>query len=106
MTAPTAQQVAEYLGQGSSDQVVALAGVHLPLITEMARTHTRGVGFADALPNAAISAVIVSATARIVANPDSVQSSQAGPFMERRTVFQGWTLLERSVLDAHRRRAA
>lgn len=107
MSAPTATQVAEFLGQGDNTQLLALVGVHLPLITEMARTHTRGVGFdANDEPNDAISAVIVSATARLASNPTSTQSSQAGPFMTRHTVFQGWSLIELSVLDAHRRKAA
>ena len=106
MSAPTAAQVAAYLGQSDNEHLVALAGVHLPLITEMARTHTRGVGFTDGIPNEAIAAVIVSATARITSNPASKQMDQAGPFTTRYTVFQGWSLLERSVLDAHRRRAA
>ena len=107
MAKPTAVQVASFLGQGEDANVVALAEVHLPLITEMARTHTRGVGFNDNdEPNDAISAVIVTATARLVSNPTSLQSSQAGPMMARHTVFQGWTLIELSVLDGHRRKAA
>lgn len=107
MAMPQAALVAAFLGQGDDPQVIALAGVHLPLITEMARTHTRGVGFDEAdEPNAAIASVIVSATARIVSNPSSHQMAQAGPMTVRHTVFVGWSLVELSVLDAHRRKAA
>lgn len=107
MAAPQASQVAAFLGKSDDEHVIALAEVHLPLITEMARTHTRGIGFDEQdEPNAAISAVIVSAASRLVSNPSSTQMEQAGPFTARHTVFQGWNLLERAVLDAHRRKAA
>lgn len=103
----TAQAVADFLGRGDDTNIVALAGNHLPLITEMARTHTRGIGFDEAdLPNSAISAVIVSATARLVNNPELLQSEQIGDYSARYTTFQGWSILERAVLDAHRRKAA
>ena len=104
---PNAQAVAAFLGRGDDTNLVALAGEHLPLITEMARVHTRGVGF-DELdnPNDAIAAVITSATARLVNNPELLQSEQIGDYSARYTAFQGWSILERAVLDAYRRKAA
>lgn len=107
MAAVTASDVAKFLGRGGDSSLVSLAGDHLPLVKEMAKTHTRGVGF-DALgnPNDAIAAVITSATARLVNNPELIQSEQIGDYSARYTVFQGWSILERAVLDAHRRKAA
>lgn len=103
----TAQDVADFLGRGDDTSLVALAGEHLPLVTEMAYTHTRGVGFDEPdEPNRAIAAVIVSATARLTNNPELLQSEQIGDYSARYTTFQGWSILERAVLDAHRRKAA
>ncbi|MFC5337523.1 hypothetical protein [Leucobacter denitrificans] len=106
MAAVTAADVAKFLGRGGDTSLVALAGDHLPLVTEMARMHTRGVGFDDGEPNDAIAAVIVSATARLTNNPELLQSEQIGDYSARYTTFQGWSILERAVLDAHRRKAA
>ena len=108
MSAPTAADVAAYLGRGDDTQLVALAGVHLPLVTEWARTHTRGVGFDEFTDDPAdpIAAVIVSATARLSANPELLQSETIGDYNARYTAFQGWSILERAVLDAYRRKAA
>lgn len=106
MALVTAQDVAVFLGRGDDTQVVALAGEHLPLVTEMARTYTRGVGFKGDVPNDAIAAVITSATARLTNNPELLQTEQIGDYTARYTTFQGWSLIERQVLDAHRRRAA
>lgn len=102
----TALDVAKFLGRGDDSALVALAGEHLPLVTEMAKTHTRGVGFDAGVPNDAIAAVITSATARLVNNPELLQSEQIGDYSARYTVFQGWSILERAVLDAYRRKAA
>lgn len=106
MPTVTPQSVAVFLGRGDDTELVALAGAHLPLVTEMARTYTRGVGFTAGLPNDAIAAVITSATARLTNNPELLQSEQIGDYSARYTTFQGWSIIERSVLDAHRRRAA
>lgn len=106
MAAVTATSVANFLGRGDDPSLVALAGEHLPLVTEMARMHTRGIGFDDDTPNAAIASVITSATARLTNNPELLQSEQIGDYSARYTTFQGWSILERAVLDAHRRKAA
>lgn len=102
----TASDVAKFLGRGDDSSLVSLAGEHLPLVKEMAKTHTRGVGFSEGVPNDAIAAVITSATARLVNNPELIQSEQIGDYSARYTVFQGWSIVERAVLDAHRRKAA
>jgi hypothetical protein len=101
----TAADVAAFLGRGDDTNLVALAGVHLPLVTELARNHTRGVGF-DPDPVDAINSVITSATARLVNNPELLQSEQIGDYSARYTTFQGWSIVERAVLDSYRRKAA
>ncbi len=106
MAEVTAADVANFLGRGDDPSLVTLAGEHLPLVTEMARTHTRGVGFTGNVPNDAIASVITSATARLTNNPELLQSEQIGDYSARYTTFQGCSILERAVLDAHRRKAA
>ena len=99
---PTAQDVADFLGQGDDPTVLALAGEHLPIITAMASAYTRGVGFTAGEPNEEISAVITTATARLMANPDQVQYKLGN--MSFQSFFNGWTLAETFVLNRYRKR--
>lgn len=99
---PTAQDVADFLGQGDDATVLALAGEHLPIITAMASAYTRGIGFNEGEPNEEISAVVTTATARLMANPDQVQY-RAGE-VSYQSSFNGWTLAEAFVLNRYRRR--
>ena len=103
MAAVTAQDVADFLGQGSDPSVVALAGEHLPIITAMARAYTRGVGFTDGAPNEEIAAVITTATARLMAHPTQLEQRIGETYT--RQGFHGWTLAETSVLNRYRRTA-
>ena len=99
--------VAEYLGRGDEPETVALAGVHAQLVTEWVRTYTRGVGFyPEGIPEDPIAAVIISATARLTQNPDSTITVTVDDYSARKTVFEGFTLIERAVLDAYRRKTA
>lgn len=107
--AVTAQDVADYLGQGDDSNLVALAGEHLPLIRAMIHAYTRGVGFGEDPEDdyeAPIAAVLTSATARSASNPTSVVTVSIDDASFRRTVFDGFTLLERLILDGYRRKAA
>lgn len=103
MAAVTGARVAEFLGQGDDSTLVALAGVHAEIIAAMAHAYTRGQGFASGVPNAEVAAVITTATARLVANPEQVAST-VGTISERGG-FSGWTLAERFVLNRYRVRA-
>lgn len=103
MAAVTAQDVADFLGQGSDPSVVALAGEHLPIITAMARAYTRGVGFTDGAPNEEIAAVITTATARLMAHPTQLEQRIGETYT--RQGFHGWTLGETFVLNRYRRTA-
>lgn len=100
---PTAQDVADFLGQGDDATVVALAGEHLPIITAMATAYTRGRGFTEGEPNAEIAAVITTATARLMANPDQLQYRVGN--VSYQSSFQGWTLAETFVLNRFRKKA-
>ncbi|MGW8565168.1 hypothetical protein [Isoptericola sp. NPDC055881] len=107
MAAPTAEQVAAYVGQGEDTTVVALAGEHLPVVTAFVRAYVRGNGF-DELgdPNVDLGHVIKSACARLVVNPEQAQRFQAGDYSETPAVLNGFTLPELAILHLYRRRTA
>lgn len=100
----TGQQVADFLGQGDNPGLVALAGEHVAIITAMARAYTRDNGFdVDGFPNDDIAAVITTATARLVANPEQNRHSVGG--VQQLDGFKGWSLAETFVLNRYRKRA-
>lgn len=99
----TGQDVADFIGQGSDDTVVALAGQHLAIITAMAQAYTRGNGFEDGHPNDDVAAVLVTATARLMGNPD--QTNYRVGNISYQSHFQGWTLAETFVLNRYRKTA-
>lgn len=103
MAAPTAADIAAFLGQSGDPTVAALAGQHLPIVTAMARAYTRGVGFTDGAPNEEIAAVITTATARLMAHPTQV--AQGVGETHTRQGFHGWSLAETFVLNRYRRTA-
>ena len=99
----TGQDVADFLGQGDDKQFVALAGESVTIITAMARSYTRGNGFTAAGGvNEDIAAVITTATARLVANPEQLRVTIGGVQTDG---FQGWTLPELFVLNRYRVRS-
>lgn len=104
MIPPTAQQVAEALSQGDDAQTVALAGAYLPIVTALVREYTRGRGF-DPITEG-IAAVIITATARFVQNPELEITSSIDDYTVRKTVFEGLSLFEQIVLNNYRRRSA
>ncbi|QNK52357.1 hypothetical protein H7F30_12245 [Dermacoccus sp. PAMC28757] len=97
----TGQDVADFLGQGDDEQFVALAGQSVTIITAMARAYTRGNGFGNGMPEDDLAAVITTATARLVANPEQLRVTIGGVQTDG---FQGWTLAELFVLNRYRRR--
>lgn len=100
--------VTAFLGQGQDTTVLALAEVHLPIVTAMVRAYVRSDGFDPTTGEPAddLAAVIVSSTARLVTNPASTISETTGPFAVRPGVFNGWTLPELAILHTYRRRSA
>ena len=106
MATVTGTDVAEYLGRGDDFDLVALAGRHVVVVTEMVTAYTRGKGF-DLFnqPNTALAAVIVSATARLSNNPDGTITVSVDDFQTRKTVFEGFSLAEHIILNGYRRKA-
>lgn len=100
-----APDVVAFLGVSDDAATVALAEQHTPVITELVRAYTRGAGFdANGAPFPEVRAVILTATARLVANPEQIESYVSGAGV--RGGFTGFTLLESLVLNRYRRRAA
>lgn len=107
MAIPNGQDLADFLGQGDDAQLVALAGEHVALVTAMARAYTRGGGFMlDGSPNDEVAAVITTATARLVTNPEQNKRESIHDYSVTPTPFVGWSLVETFVLNRYRRRAA
>lgn len=102
--APTGEDVASFLGQADVNAAVSLAGESVPIITAMARAYTRGLGFEDDLVAEDIAAVITTATARLVANPEQLHYAVGSARVSG--AFNGWTLPETFVLNRYRKRAA
>lgn len=103
MAAVTGAQVAAFLGQSDDVQLVALADQAAQVVTAMARAYTRDEGFAGAEPNDQIAAVITTAAARLVANPEQLATDVGS--VSVRGGFTGWSLAELFVLNRFRRRS-
>lgn len=105
-TPPTGQSVADFLGNGDDTQLVSLADQHVLIATAMARTYTRGNGFVDAVGTEpasvddSIAAVITTAAARMVANPEQVDTQTGSSSI--RGGFRGWNLAELFILNSFR----
>jgi hypothetical protein len=69
----------------------------------MVRAYTRTRGFVADEPNDELAAVITTASARMVANPEQLPT-KVGSF-EIRGGFQGFSLAETFVLNRYRRTA-
>lgn len=97
------QDVAAFLGQGDNPQLVALAEQAAPVITVMVRSYTRGNGFEDGTPNEELAAVITTASARLVANPEQLDTTIGG--VRTGTGFTSFSLAETFVLNRYRKKA-
>lgn len=100
------QTVADFLGQGDLPGLVALAGEHVIIVTAMARAYTRDKGFDAETGDPAddVAAVITTATARLLANPEQIEHAIGG--VAYRGGFAGWSLAETFVLNRYRKRAS
>lgn len=101
--ATTGQSVADFMGQGDNTELVAMADEHVSVVRAMARAYTRGGGFTSTGGNAELEAVITTASARLVANPEQLDTTVGG--VRTGAGFSGWTLAETFVLNRYRRRA-
>lgn len=84
----------------SSDQAAAVIGV----VKATVSAHTRGVGFTEGEPNTELSAVILSASARLLANTSGAVREQMGALEVQHGVF-GFTLPALGILNLYRERA-
>lgn len=107
----TGADVAEFMNMRGDAAVTATATTQLATVTLLARAYTRGHGFGyvdskhtNRLPNDEIRAVILTATARLVANPEQIAYSVGG--VGFREGFHGWSLAELQVLNRYRPRFA
>ena len=101
---PTGEDVAQFLGLSDDPTVVALAEEHAPIIRAMAQAYTRGKGFQDGEVADDLAAVLTTATARLVANPEQVHYAAGSARISG--AFNGWTLPETFVLNRYRKRAS
>lgn len=102
---PSGVDVAVFLGRVDDQTLAALAHQHVDVVTAMCRSYTRGNGFYDGREVADdLAAVILTATARLVGNPEQHRADTVGPFASTHTV--GWTIAETFVLNRYRKRAA
>jgi hypothetical protein len=103
--APTVADLTALLYGASGQTVDSEQGAQvLAAVTQMASAYTRGQGFSDGVPNADISAVILSAAARLYAHPRQISIDETvGPDSASvRAGFNGWTVLETIVLNRYR----
>lgn len=103
-TTAIGRRVAAFLGQHGNEGLEQLATQHAAVIAAMAESYTRGRGFVDGEPAAPIAAVIVTATARLLGNPQQT-ARQIGD-VSYRGGFAGWSLAELYVLNNYRKRQA
>lgn len=105
---PTGLDVASYLGGADDPTLVSLCNQHVVMVAAMARSYTRGKGFMGGAnqhePFEDVAAVIIVAAARMVSNPEQVDTQHGSSSI--RGGFKGWSLAELMVLNAYRGRAA
>jgi len=106
LAARLAPRVAAYVGRRDDPVATETAEGQVPIVAEFVRGYTRGKGWQGDRPAAPLRAVIVSATARLVLNPEQVRQYSSGDYSETGPLLTGFTLAERHVLDRYRRRWA
>ena len=104
---PLAKTLARYVGRGDDPEAVSVASMQLHVVQTFIQGYTRGRGFSETgIPDRPLIAVLLSAAARLAANPEQITYYQLGDYSERPAVLEGWTLPEQAVLHRYRRRAA
>lgn len=103
-TTDLGQKVADLMGFGSDPDFLALATEQSAIIKALVKSYTRGGGFVAGEPLEDVAAVIVTASARLAANPEQI-AYQVGA-VAFRGGFEGWSLAELAVLNRYRKRFA
>ncbi|GAB2497152.1 hypothetical protein GCM10027063_40440 [Promicromonospora xylanilytica] len=100
-----AASVAAFLDATDDPDLIALAGQHVTVMEALVRAHTRGKGFTpEGAPYPDVEAVIIAATARLIANPEQTDNYAGGAGV--RGGFVGFSLPELITLNTYRRRTA
>ena len=102
---PEAYEVIALLGRGDDEDAITVADAMLTVVTAQVRAYTRDRGFSGDQPAPDLDTVILTSTARLVANPENLRSESLGEYSVQRQVIDGWTLPELAILNRYRRRA-
>lgn len=101
-----AERVVTHVGRSVEDLApteVLTARDHSMTVLEYVRGYTRERGFVGYVPHRSLQAVIVSAGARLFANPEQLAYYSTGDYSERPATLTGWTHAELGVLRRFRR---
>ncbi|ORA68288.1 hypothetical protein BST23_04190 [Mycolicibacterium elephantis] len=103
MPTPTANDLSDYTGNTvNATQAAAVIGV----VKASVNAWTRGVGFNDGEPNDELASVILSASARLIANTSGVVREEMGGFVVQfAPAVDGFTLREQAILNRYRETA-
>lgn len=93
------------LGRADDTDALQLATAAVPVVTAQVRAYTRDRGFSGDQPASDLATVIMTSTARLVANPENLRGEALGGYSVQRQVTDGWTLPELAILNRYRRRA-
>ncbi|MFT4395790.1 hypothetical protein ACLTEW_12735 [Gordonia lacunae] len=93
------------LGRPGDTELVTIAQQAQQVVTAQVRAYTRDRGFSGDQPAPDLDTVILTSTARLVANPENLRSEKIGDYEVQRQVVEGWTLAELAILNRYRRRA-
>lgn len=106
ITDETVARVAAFLNRAGDPDTIALAEVHVPIVTAFVKAYTRDRGFDIFGPNEDLAHVIVAASARLVVNPEQAKRVQVADYSETFGGLEGFTLPELAILNRYRRRTA
>lgn len=102
--APSGVEVATLIGGADEPAVVERCQQVGEVIALFARQYTRGNGFYAEGVAQDIGSVILTASARLAANPEQLYTQVGGVITG--AGFQGWTLAEQIVLNQYRKVAS
>ena len=103
--------VAKFMGRSADSAFAAQAHEHVQIVAQIVNAYVRGPGatWGDVdgvilLPDD-LRAVVITATARLVGNPQQLESESADGYAARGS-FKSFSLAEQSILHRYRRRVA
>lgn len=103
LAAELAPRVAAYIGKTGNAAIVERITGQLPIVIQFVNGYTRGHGFTEGKPNAALRACIISAASRLASNPQQIRQYSIGDYSQTSALLTGFTLMERRTLNNYRR---